>query len=71
MQTEWANPLWHHVGIFGMIGFMVMVALVLVGRLWLKGRDQKRSKIAVELLGKIGGSRVAREVLSETSSPLR
>ena len=67
MQPEWENPIWHYVGLLGVIGFSILVALVLVGRVWFKGRNEKRTRIAVELLGNIGGSRVAREAQLEFS----
>jgi hypothetical protein len=61
MRTEWANPIWHHVGLLGIVGFIVLIALVLVGRFWIRSRDEKRAMRGVELLGNIGGSRAGRE----------
>jgi len=71
MNTAWENPIWHHVGLLGIVGFLTLVALVLIGRVWFASRDRRRSKIGLGLLGTIGGSRVAREALSESSKPSR
>jgi hypothetical protein len=67
MEQQWANPIWHQVGLFGVVGFLTLIALVLVARSWFKSRDHRRTRIAVDLLGNIGGSRVGREAHAELS----
>ena len=51
------QPALHRIGVFGVVGFSILIALVLIARVWFSSRDERRSKIAVELLEKIGGSK--------------
>jgi hypothetical protein len=67
MQQEWADPIWRNIGFLCIVGFLALIATVLFARYWLQSRDEKRARIAADLLGYIGGSRVKREALSELS----
>jgi hypothetical protein len=67
LMNDWASPFWEHVGLFGVIAFAVLIALVLVARYWLAGRNPKLAERSTQIIKNVGGSRAGREAVERLS----